>query len=806
MTPRSPFSIFEIERRFRSDPNSSSLRNYQVTAPSREQVETWFSAGHPGVGLVTGAVSGGLEMLEAEGRAVDEGAVQKLTELAVAAGLEDLWVRITGEGYAERTPSGGLHFLYRVVGGPVPGNTKLAQRPAREDELTDDERTVLEKFPHRVITRVLAETRGEGGYVVVAPSNGTTHPTGGAWQVVFGRAGHVPTLTLEEREQLHRLFRCLDQTPAPPAPAVRVDATLPAGALSPGDDFEQRTDWDDHLLLGGAGWSEVQVGRNLGYRAWRRPGKDTPGISATTGLDPARDRLYVFTTGTEFPDLKPFTKFAAYALLHHNNDFRAAAKELRRLGYGTPTQQKAPDLPAPRSAPSAEDAAAAPATETAPARQLKLTPASSIAPEPVIWAWEPELGQGRIPAGALTLAAGREGTGKSSFGIWVAAQLSRGTLPGTFYGQPRNVFYAAVEDSWSRTLVPRLMAAGADLTRVFRIDVEDLEHGETMISLPLDTLLIERAIAEHDVAALIVDPLMSTLGRGTDAHRTQDVRLALEPLVRMAERTRALTLGIVHFNKASGTDASQLISGSGAFKDLARSILAFARDRESGDQVMTQTKNSLGRLDLPSEGYLIESCDVDTAKGTANVGRLVFTGPTDRSVEDTLSAGPGSDPDEREEAERWLVDFLSDPKRAGESEVNEILKAGERDGFSKDVLKRAKKKAGVASRKAGGTGVGWVWAFIATARGPQSGDTDGDDDLAKEAKGAKGARTRERTPLAPFAENVLPSPFGDDEPSRNVNGSAGPNSGPCASCGQPTERYGANGHSHCSNCRIKEKS
>ncbi|GAB2328456.1 AAA family ATPase [Streptomyces variabilis] len=366
-------------------------------------------------------------------------------------------------------------------------------------------------------------------------------------------------------------------------------------------------------------------------------------------------------------------------------------------------------------------------------RSLKLTPASAIAPEPVVWAWEPQPGEGRLPAGALTLAAGREGTGKSSFGIWVAARLSRGELPGTFYGHPKTVFYAAVEDSWSRTLVPRLIAAGADLDRVFRVDAEDTLRGETMISLPMDVSLIEEAIAEYDVAALIVDPLMSTLGSSTDAHRTQDVRQALEPLVRMAERTKALTLGIAHFNKGSSTDASQLISGSGAFKDLARAVLAFARDRETDEQVMTQTKNSLGRLDLPSLAYRIEGFDVPTEKGTANVGRLVFTGVSERTVEDTLAAPVDRDDvSERDEAVAWLVGYLTD--NGGEAPAGDVIKAAEKDGIAKRTLQRARGKAGVRSEPSGfGKNKKWTWVLSVTAA---------DVDASETPVGAVGASTQ----------------------------------------------------------------
>jgi putative DNA primase/helicase len=315
-------------------PAVASWTGYQQEGPNRQQVEKWFTGGHAGLGLVCGAISGNLEMLELEGRAVEGGALTELTELIESAGLADLWMRITSDGYAEKTPSGGLHFLYRVDGDPVPGNTKLANRPANDAELAV-------KPKERV--KGLAETRGEGGYVVVAPSHGRTHPTGRAWDIAYGAPGRVPTITFAEREQLHRLFRCLDRMPAAepatmPARALQVvrDST---GGISPGDDFESKVDWDDELLLGGAGWTAAfSRGRTI---YWRRPGKVTPGISATTGHDNARDRLYVFSSATEFPTETPTTKFGAYALLHHNGDFKAGAKELRRLGYGSPPPERA---------------------------------------------------------------------------------------------------------------------------------------------------------------------------------------------------------------------------------------------------------------------------------------------------------------------------------------------------------------------------------------------------------------------------------------------------------------------------------
>ena len=115
-----------------------------------------------------------------------------------------------------------------------------------------------------------------------------------------------------------------------------------------------------------------------------------------------------------------------------------------------------------------------------PPRRIVLTPASAIEPEPVVWAWEDD-GGGRIPAGSFGLAAGREAPGKSSWAIWLTAQVTTGKLPGQL--TRRGVIYVATEDSWKFTIVPRLIAVGADLDHVFRAEV--LTTGDDTVSLSL---------------------------------------------------------------------------------------------------------------------------------------------------------------------------------------------------------------------------------------------------------------------------------------------------------------------------------
>ena len=113
-------------------PGLSSWKEYQGRRPRTDELMTWFSNAQ-GVGVICGAISGNLELLELEGRAVAEKLHIELKDLAIASDLGDVWQRLN-DGYVEMTPSGGLHWLYRID-GQVPGNTKLARKPGEGDRI-----------------------------------------------------------------------------------------------------------------------------------------------------------------------------------------------------------------------------------------------------------------------------------------------------------------------------------------------------------------------------------------------------------------------------------------------------------------------------------------------------------------------------------------------------------------------------------------------------------------------------------------------------------------------------------------------
>lgn len=299
----------------------------------------WYNNREYGIGILTGTPSNDVIMVELEGTAAHHFAT--LTNTAKTQGLTQLWQTITS-GWCETTPSGGYHWYMRVP-GTTHRNTKLAKRPATPTE--------LEQSPEK--TKTLAETRGTGGYSVIAPTGPTFSHKNRAWTRLSGGPQTIATLTETEFNQILDLFRTLDETPQPepeqaPLPAVAVSTP---GRQRPGDQYNEQTPWE-HILTG---WQKHHQDSD-GTIHWTRPGKPlSEGPSATTGHSTdGIDRLYVFSTSTEFPTEEPINKFRAYSILNHNGNDQAAARELARQGYGDQTKITI-DLPATPTTPTTKE-------------------------------------------------------------------------------------------------------------------------------------------------------------------------------------------------------------------------------------------------------------------------------------------------------------------------------------------------------------------------------------------------------------------------------------------------------------------
>jgi hypothetical protein len=282
-------------------------RKWQEQLSDQEDHNRWYDKFcHTGIGWVCGKISGNLEVLDFDNKET----YQAYKALAVEYGLADIVEKIES-GYLEYTPH-GVHWPYRCE--VISGNDKLARRP--------------EKVPHPKTgelidgAKTLIETRGNGGYIIVAPTYGSVNPDG-VYELKRGSIATIATITPDERAMLLDLARSFDEMPPEKEAKDRPRGNGIYDEDRPGDIFNRKKTW--HEILTPAGWTAVRQVRDT--IQWRRPGKER-GISATTN-HLGSDVFYVFSSNAyPFEQLKSYTKLWAWAIIRHGGDIDAAITEI----------------------------------------------------------------------------------------------------------------------------------------------------------------------------------------------------------------------------------------------------------------------------------------------------------------------------------------------------------------------------------------------------------------------------------------------------------------------------------------------
>lgn len=330
-----------------------------------------------------------------------------------------------------------------------------------------------------------------------------------------------------------------------------------------------------------------------------------------------------------------------------------------------------------------------------------LTRASGIKPEAIGWLWPDWL-----PVGKLTLLAGSPGTGKTTLALALSAVVTTGGdwPDGTRCDRPGNVLIWSGEDDPADTIVPRLMAAGADLDRVYMVTGRTDADGAI---LPFDPasdipLLAQRLASLGGASLLVVDPIVSAVAK--DAHRANDVRRDLQALVDMAASYQCAVLGISHFAKhTKGTSPAERVIGSGAFVALARMVLVAGKDETAERRILARAKSNIA----PDEGgvsYSLEQSDVGGIHASRVLWGELISGTAREILGDVEQTDDERGP--REEAKDFLAGLLSD----GPVSAKELKRDADQAGFSWPTIFRAAAELGVEKRKLG-MKEGWVWAL-----------------------------------------------------------------------------------------------
>jgi putative DNA primase/helicase len=368
-------------------------------------------------------------------------------------------------------------------------------------------------------------------------------------------------------------------------------------------------------------------------------------------------------------------------------------------------------------------------------------------PSEVRWLWP-----GRVPLGKITLLSGDPGLGKSLVTLDLAARVTRGGAMPEAVGEgvrcqvsgvslaltpdtrlltptePGSVILLSAEDDIDDTIVPRLLAAGADMSRIHipgEAGVPSASHGRLDLKHGLERF--EKVVAAvPDCRLVIIDPISAYCGN-IDACRNADVRALLAPLAALAAQRGFAVLMVNHLNKSAQGPLIYRSMGSLAFAAAARNVLAVIVDpKNARARICLSVKSN---LNAPSPGlrFTIES----TVAGVCDPGGPASQRPATEAALPRVvwqteavdySAEEGAAEDERaaessglREAREWLQQVLAEGPMASK----EIKRLATEAGISHRTLWRAKDRLGIAAScvAQSGPGAKYVWQLTVAGLG-----------------------------------------------------------------------------------------
>jgi len=326
---------------------------------------------------------------------------------------------------------------------------------------------------------------------------------------------------------------------------------------------------------------------------------------------------------------------------------------------------------------------------------------SDVTPEAVTWLWD-----GRLPLGKLVLIAGLPGLGKSCLSLAIASAVSRGSLWPCGEGRAPlgDVLLISLEDDPADTIVPRLLAEGADLSRIHRLAFVPGADGRRGLDLSRDVPRLETYLEAHpDIRLVVIDPLSAVLG-AIDTHRNADVRGVLAPLADVAARHRVCVLGVTHLAKASsGQQALLRVIGSVAFAAAARAVYLVTRDATDESKVLfLPVKSNLGPV-RPGLSFTRETVSV---ADRIEAPRIRWLGTVTVTADE---AAPDSDSEPNALSE--AVAFLRSALRDGPVEAKRLFADAQAAGIAAKTLRRAKTRLRIESGRSGGLGRAGTWEW-----------------------------------------------------------------------------------------------
>ena len=369
------------------------------------------------------------------------------------------------------------------------------------------------------------------------------------------------------------------------------------------------------------------------------------------------------------------------------------------------------------------------APELIPALQPPVRCFADLPAQPQEWLWP-----GRIPCGALTLICGEQGRGKSLLTLDLAARVSAGR-PWPHGGPPAapaDVLIFSAEDSLSRSVRNRLLAAGADLDRVHYIDTAHWSNGPyipadrppardvktpfgrlprpSWDSLPRDMRHLRGALAAlPECRLVIIDPFTAYLDQ-VDLFwdEPEEIRVALAPLTILADQANAAILAVVHRDGQQRLHSGQKRNGLRTLAGMARA--AYLVDRVGAapyGSALIPVKNNHGDATTMAP-FNVKAADNGVSlmewSPTALPLPVVGRGSSVPALEQVRAMTSV------ERAVAWLAQHLAD----GPIPSRDLASRARSAGFKRKAYEQARARLGVIATRAGAIGAPWVSSLPAT--------------------------------------------------------------------------------------------
>lgn len=363
-----------------------------------------------------------------------------------------------------------------------------------------------------------------------------------------------------------------------------------------------------------------------------------------------------------------------------------------------------------------------PATPATPVKKVKLGVVPKIVPmvrskgfigvmgntvtmKKISWLWGK-----RVPLGKLTLFVGNPDNGKSLVACDVAAKVTTGEkfFDAVNLNPPADVLWLAGEEDIDDTTIPRLHAAGADVSKIKFLQQTETNTGVREIRLDTDIKHLEAEIIQQpNIRLIVVDPISNYLG---DARMNveQEIRSKiLTPLKLLAEKHNIAVVAIMHLNKKEDLDAINRIGGAMAFTGVARAVWLFAsatiadEDSATDEGLMLRVKNNNQPKSLRGLRFRIKGVSVSIANSQESMPVVEWLGETLHSAEIITRQASGAD-SKLQQAVEWLRSFLGDVEHLAQ----DVQVAAKKAGFRPATLRRAREHLAIEPERRNDK---WYW-------------------------------------------------------------------------------------------------